>query len=295
MIDSVNAKIDSIKLLSNQVELLTYKIDSIAEINKDLMVNKNYFSDIIDTQMDWFALIFVITFGILGLAYWIGIFKYFKKKFDEYDENLKMTRNSLLSKIAHKDKENKYHISSNYTILDNKVASLEKTQTDLNNQKFATISEDITHLQTTVSGLISKTENEIKDIIEKQNNAFKTETEDILTKLWDTNFNTQRSMFFSCYGDKSYTTALTWLIPMIEMIVNKEVDYDLKIFTNGATDCINKMKIDDTIKERFDSFNQILLELEIKAEESFDKGLLKDLRLLLNQTYYTKYPSTDKK
>ncbi len=270
-------------------------MDSIIQVNKDLMVNKNYFSDIIDTQMDWFSVIFVITFGILGLAYWIGIIKYFKNKFSEYEENLKTTRNSLLSKVIQKDKENKNNISSNYTILDNKISSLERGQTELNNQKFSVISDDIIQLQKSVSELIGKTETEIKEIIEKQNIDFKSEKEDILSKLWDTNFNTQRSMFFSCYKSKSYTSALTWIIPMIEMIVNKEVDYELKAFIELATVCVTNMEIDDTIKERFDDFNRTLVELETKLDDDGSKEPIKQLRLHLNRTYYTKYEIANKK
>jgi hypothetical protein len=288
MIDNLDLKNDSLIMLSNQVNLLTNKMDSITQVNRDLMVNKNYFSDIIATQMDWFALIFVITFGILGLAYWIGIFKYFRKKFDEHEKNLKETRNSLLSKIVQKDKESRNTILSNYTILDNKISSLEKCQTDLNKQKFTTISDDINKLQNTVSELIGKTENEIKDIIEKQNNTYNKERDNILSKLWDTNFNTQRSMFFSCYRDKAFSSALTWLIPMIEMIVNKEVDYELKDFVKLATECITSMKIDNTIKERFDEFNDTLVDLEKKLEDNDNKELIKQLKIHLNRTFYNK-------
>lgn len=289
MIDTTTTtQVDSLAVLTKNVYALNSKIDSIMSINKELMVNKNYFSDVIDTQMDWFALIFVITFGILGLAYWFGVIKYFQNNFITLNTDVKTTRNSLLSRISQIDKTIQAKILSNYTILDNKITSLEKIQTELNNQKFTTIDGDIKEIHKDITELISSTENEIKSLIDKQNNDFNEEKESILKKLWITNFDTQRSMFFSCYNDQNYSSALTWMIPMLEMIVDELVTgFDLETFIIYTEECISKAKIDETFTERFDSFNETLIELENKIEDSPKKEKLKQIRLLLNKTFYT--------
>ncbi len=284
----LNSKIDSLESVADNVHSLNSRIDSIISINKDLMVNKNYFSDVIDTQMDWFALIFVITFGILGLAYWLGIMKYFKNKFSSLNSDLITTKNSLISRMNQIYKTTQAKTLSNYTILDNKISSLEKIQTELNNQKFETINADIKEIQKDITEMISTTENDIKTIIEKQNNDFKEEKDSILRKLWITNFDTQRSMFFYCYNDENYSSALTWIIPMMDMIVDELVTgFDLELFIERTEECISKAKIDETFTERFDNFNEMLFQLENKIEDENNKDRIKQIRLLLNKTYYT--------
>lgn len=283
---SIKQEIDSLSILNQKIDLLNQKIDSVTKVNTDLMVNHNYFSDIIDTQMDWFAIVFVITFGILGLAYWFGIFKYFTNKFRSLDSLIKNTRNSLIIRITQKDKDNVSKINSNHSVLENKIESLEKVMTELNNQRFNTINEEIIKLQTNISSMVIKTENEIKTIIEKQKEDFEEEKNQLLKDLWDTSFNAFRSMFFSCYKDKSYSSALTWIIPMLEMIVKNKVRYTLDTFSKLALTCAQKVTLDSTLKDRFDSLNATLVELEEISKEVDEKDKIKQIRIQLNKTYY---------
>lgn len=295
MIEPLKFQEDSLAILNYKIEMLDHKMDSIILVNRDLMINKNYFSDIISTQMEWFAILFVLTFGILGLAYWIGIFKYFQNKFTELETNIKTTKNWLLSRIVQKDRDNQNKISSFNSVLENKINSIEKIQSELNNKKFELISEDISKLKNDSSDMISRTEKEIKEILDNQNKAYNEEKEGLLKELWDTNFNTQRSMFFSCYKDKNYTSALTWIIPMLEMIANDKVSYDINTFSDLAINCADNMAIDSTIKERFDVFNKTLQEIENNLEDDAKKESIKKLKIQLNKRYYTMISVVDTK
>lgn len=278
---------DSLEILTSKINELAHKMDSVMQVNRDLMVNKNYFSDVIDTQMDWFAMIFVITFGILGLAYWLGIFKYFNNKFRKLDNDIKLSRNSLLARIAQKEKDSKTSISSNYTILDNKISSLEKLQNELSSQRYNSIDQNIVKLQNEISELIAKTEIDIKSIIEEQNVAFKSEKDELLQNLYETNFNTNRSMFFYCHGQKLYSAALTWILPMLKMIAEKQVEYELDSFSDLAIECIQEMTIDETINSGFDTYIQVIDEIERVLDADDLKTKIRELKFQFNKAYYT--------
>lgn len=289
MVEKIKSHIDTLSILNDRVELLNHKVDSVLKANSELSVQKSFFSDIISTQMQWFSIVFIITFGVLGLAYWLGIFKYFKSKFRTLDNNIKLTRNSLISRISQKDKESHSKISNNYSILENKIETLEKIQTEINNQRFTSVADEISKLENNISKIISNTETDIKEIILKQKEEFDIEKDELFKKLWETNFDTNRSMFFSCYNDKAYSAALTWIVPMLEMISNKQiVEYEIETFAATALICAENFVIDKTISERFDEFNDTLKSIEDRLEDTESKNTIKEVRTQLNKTYYTK-------
>jgi hypothetical protein len=278
---------DSISILFNQINELSKKVDSIQKINNELTIHKTYFSDIIDTQMDWFALVFVITFGILGLSYWLGLYKYFQKKFSALELKNKDTKESLIARISIKDKINKNSIETINTVLTNKINSLEKLQSKLFQQKYDTLREDIDKLENNFSELISKTEQEIKEILESHKIEADKNKNSLFKEIWNTNFNTNRGMFFSTYNLHSYSSALTWLIPMLNMIATEKVDYKIDSFAEMANECAEKTKVDSTLKERFEQFVEDLKKAENDIENPDDKELIKKARISLNKTYYT--------
>jgi len=288
MKDSTYTVSDSIVSLNIELEALNRELDLIKTVNKELMIHQNYFSDIIDTQMDWFAMIFLITFGVLGLVYWLGIFRYFNKKFSEIEVNVINTRNLLFDRISQKDKESKVKIETNYTILDKKVDTIEELITKVFQEKIESIKKDVERIDESNSNAISSTSSEIKEIIEDQGKEFEKNKKALLLEIWQTNFDTRRAMFFSCYKDKSFIAALSWLIPMLSMIAERKVDEELDAFTHLAIVCAESAEVDEIFEEKIEYFNKILETAENEIRGDAEKAKLREVKTKLNKTYYSK-------
>lgn len=269
---------DSIITLKNQIEsmqkqfsIVINKQDSLESINRDFKIKEDYFSDILSLQMDWFAIVFTATFGVLGLLYWFGILKYFNNKFQKIES----------------DKEAvDLRISSLETSMNEKINKNDASIREFYNEKHRRLEEKISNLDEKVDESVEKSYSELKELIANQKVEFNSIKNSLIKKITDTNFDSHRAMFFNNLDNKSFSIALAWAVGILKLIIIEDADADSDQWLVIVKECIQNIKSRKEIEESYDDLNNVLSEIKSHIEEE-KKALVDELIHKLNQIYYS--------
>lgn len=181
---------DSTKILLKQIADLQNQLNSLGIEVSHQKVAKDFFSDIIQSQMAWFGIIFAVAFGVIGLVYWRGIRNSIKKLSDDF--------NAEKSRVAQQ------------------VLSLENKITSANTENAEMVRKENEKLKEVVAKY-----NDEK--IQAFNQVFKTEKVDLLRQMKQIEFNACRGMFFSANNLKEHLGSLSWLVTMLHLLIIDKV------------------------------------------------------------------------
>lgn len=289
--DSLQSMPFRLKGMEHNFFELKLQIDSVITLNEKMIESENYFSDIIASQMGWFALLFMLTFGILGLAYWIGVRKYFMTRFDQINtiiETHEETNTNNHSNLKEK-------LSTDISNLDDKLEETDNRINELFNEKFKSSDEKIMNLSKKIDDSREENSDQLKELIEKQKKEFDVEKDDLLSKINDTNFHAERGMFFTTYYAKDYFSAFTWAISILKFGI-KEKNMELQdIWVNYVHECIEAIEYNKEMKDNFIMFKNRLDDIVDSIEDKKHKKLMGDCVIIFNKKYYQNVEVSDKK
>lgn len=266
-------------LLALEVEFTSLKleVDSIVNINSDLQMAKNYFSEIISSQMNWFAIIFALTFGLLGLLYWFGLIKYFQNKFKQSNDAFEDFK--LLETVNHERLNDKIK-----TLSEKLNTSNETTKTSIE-EKTNVINQNLNTLSDKIDDSIQKNSEELTSQIESQKEDFEKDKDELITKMDSINFDAQKGMFFNNYNDKDYFSAFTWAIPMLQSLIRQ--DEPIKGWMHNTKLCVDKMKYDESMDEKIENLNETLNDLKKNLSDSEHLKTINYISKKFNKIYYS--------
>lgn len=283
--DSLSGMNQSINLIQEQNHTLQIKIDSVIQINSNLKISENYFSDIIDTQMDWFGIFFVVTFGVLGLVYWYGLFRYFKKqnillneKISTNKINIEQDVNSNKVEIHKKVDLNKSETERNLNEtkkdlkeiinkIDDKHVELNQGSKDLIEEKLKSLNENLDNVTQNSEKIISNSTKELKELITTQNISFEETRKNLMKSIMHTDYNSQKAMYFHNYQNNNFNNALSWGVTILKLIVVDNYKADATPWIESLKTCIDKAKYTVLMENNYHWIVDLMKEIKNKAED----------------------------
>lgn len=253
-IQELNQKIIEI---NNSSHILVSKHDSLTKTVNEFIISKEYFSDILSSQLGLFSLIV----GGLGLLIGLSVWGYFKWKFKLLEE--KIDFNGERDETA------------------------DENLKELLNTKEVFLSQNIDNLKEDLKLSIEKNRDILQNIIEEQKIAYENEKDSLIHQINTTNFEACRSLYLFCHKEEDYLSAFSWIILILKhLIINKVESVEISDWVNYAVDDTTKMKYGNWISKNYNEVKKLIDEMIANTDQDDIISNLNKISFNIGKLYF---------